>query len=340
MGRRFGAIFAQQGDETTRVASTRDPAPLFEVPKVVDELCTANVLTTEMMKGRPLSIVEGLSQNRRNEIATSLMSLCLSELFTHRLMQTDPNFSNFLYSPSSRRIQLIDFGATREYSHEFMDNWLRLLLAAVRGDEADCKRWSLKVGYLLTDDQGHCVESDAMVKAHVASMVLLGQPFRRQQGGELYDFVGHAAITDAIKSHIPVMLRERKTPPPKETYSLNRKLSGTFLLCARLHAKVDCNQVLGQIVEGYKFQDGSRVDTRDWTVSLPHSGQPVPSSSAQRPLASGPTGMRGMHTSSRILDQVKDIHKARTDKSSTQPGFVSVADRQGQGRPSRESECK
>jgi aarF domain-containing kinase len=36
-----------------------------------------------------------------------------------RFMNTDPNFSNFLYDPESDKIKLLDFGATREFSVEF-----------------------------------------------------------------------------------------------------------------------------------------------------------------------------------------------------------------------------
>lgn len=224
-------------------------------------------------------------------------------------MQTDPNFSNFLYSPRGRCIQLIDFGATREYSQEFMDDWLRLLLAAVRGDEEECKRWSLKVGYLLVDESGACLDSDQMVQSHIASMVLLGVPFR--SGGKVrYDFATHAALTDEIKSHIPHMLKERKTPPPKETYSLNRKLSGTFLLCARLKARVDCSGILRQVVDGYKFNDGSTAHfdaDRGWTI-LPSKQVQLPlrckSSSTQttETLISA-CASRGFHTSARRRDE-------------------------------------
>ena len=46
------------------------------------------------------------------------------------------------------QIELVDFGATREYSREFMDSWLRLLQAAASDDRDACIEWSLKLGYL------------------------------------------------------------------------------------------------------------------------------------------------------------------------------------------------
>jgi aarF domain-containing kinase len=65
-----------------------------------------------------------------------------------RTMQTDPNWTNFLWNPRTRQIELVDFGASREYSVEFIDNWFGLLDAAVSGDRQACIDWSLKLGYL------------------------------------------------------------------------------------------------------------------------------------------------------------------------------------------------
>ncbi|ELQ32474.1 hypothetical protein OOU_Y34scaffold01141g1, partial [Pyricularia oryzae Y34] len=124
MGRRFRAILHDSRE--------------FEVPKVVEGLCTSKVLTTEMMRGRPLSMASRYPQATRDRIAQSILNLSLSELFRFRLMQTDPNWSNFLYNERTGKIQLIDFGATREYSKEFMDNWLQMLQAAVASDYDSC----------------------------------------------------------------------------------------------------------------------------------------------------------------------------------------------------------
>ena len=82
------------------------------------------------------------------QIAARIIELCLRELFVFRAMQTDPNWTNFLWNPRTRRVELVDFGATREYTKEFIDNWLHLLSAAVAEDRDACVEWSLKLGYL------------------------------------------------------------------------------------------------------------------------------------------------------------------------------------------------
>jgi len=174
------------------------------------------------------------------------MALCMKELFQFRFMQTDPNWTNFLYDSKTGKVQLIDFGASREYSKDFMDNWFCILQAAINGDKEACVKYSKKVRYLIGG------ENEDMINAHVQSMILLGTPFRRTTS-QPFDFA-EQKVTDQIREFIPIMLRNRLTPPPKETYSLNRKLSGAFLLCSRLEAKVDCATIWDETAPMYSSQ--------------------------------------------------------------------------------------
>lgn len=88
-----------------------------------------------------------------------------------------------------------------------------------------------------------------MIDAHLQSLVLLGKPFSASTA-QPFDFASNRIPTD-IRELIPVMLQNRLTPPPRETYSLNRKLSGTILLCGRLRARVDCRSVWEEVVGDY-----------------------------------------------------------------------------------------
>ena len=72
----------------------------------------------------------------------------MKELFEFRMMQTDPNWSNFLWNEKTKQIELNDFGATRSYSREFIDKWMHLLQSAVAEDREACIHWSRALGYL------------------------------------------------------------------------------------------------------------------------------------------------------------------------------------------------
>lgn len=215
-----------------------DEADIFTVPTIYDEASGKQVLTMERMEGKAVTKVQDFVQGQKDWIGTQILRLCLREIMEFRYMQTDPNWTNFLYNRDSDRLELLDFGASREFPSKFIDLYIKNLAAASRKDRDACRELSIQLGYLT----GY--ESQAMLNAHIDSVMTLAEPFM-DSAPEIYDFRGQT-ITDRVKNLIPVMIRERLAPPPEETYSLHRKLSGAFLLCARLGSRVKCKEMFEQ----------------------------------------------------------------------------------------------
>ncbi|KAF3906817.1 hypothetical protein AA313_de0201351 [Arthrobotrys entomopaga] len=224
------------------ITTSPSESKIFTVPKVIPEASGPEVLTMEFMSGEPVTRLPNLSQQERDWLGTHILRLCLLEIVRWNFMQTDPNWSNFLYNPSTdlKKIELLDFGASREFPREFIDSYVGVLKAAAVGDAPTIRELSIKLGYLTG------LESQAMLEAHILSIVTLAEPFRRDAPA-VYDF-GAQTVTDRVKALIPVMVRERLRPPPEETYSLHRKLSGAFLLCARLGSRVQAREMFEEVV--------------------------------------------------------------------------------------------
>jgi aarF domain-containing kinase len=216
---------------------------VFLVPKVYTELTTKNILVAEYVEGLPFDKCENLNQEENNYIGYNMLRLCLQELFEFKYMQTDPNWSNFLYNSNTNKIYLLDFGATKDFSALFVDKYIRIIRGAANGDSDQIVKHSIDLGFLT----GY--ETKAMKKAHSDAVLILGEAFQRN---EIFDF-GRQDTTKRINNLIPVMLRERLTPPPEETYSLHRKMSGAFLLCAKLKSKINVYSLFDNIWNNYKF---------------------------------------------------------------------------------------
>jgi aarF domain-containing kinase len=228
-----------------------DETDIFTVPEVIQEASGKEVLTTTMMHGVAVTKLPNLTQSQRDWIGTHILRLCFREITEFRFMQTDPNWTNFLYNPdattpssSEGKIELLDFGASREYPVAFIDPYVRTLAAASRGDRETVARLSIELGYLT----GH--ESPQMREAHVNSVMTLAEPFS-QSAPDVFDFRGQT-VTDRVRSQIPLMLRERLAPPPEETYSLHRKLSGAFLLCAKLGSRIRCREMFENAISQFE----------------------------------------------------------------------------------------
>lgn len=106
------------------ILSSGDEMAAFAVPKVHSALTSPRVLTAEWMNGEPLTKATEYPQELRDwvslwphrrhvssgadlraQIGTSMLRLCLHELFSYSLMQTDPNWSNFLYDRQRRQVR-------------------------------------------------------------------------------------------------------------------------------------------------------------------------------------------------------------------------------------------
>lgn len=168
-----------------------------------------------------------------------MLKLCLRELFELRCMQTDPNWSNFLYDANTKTIMLIDFGSTRFYSDDFIEKYRDVIIAAANDDKERVLSLSRDMGFLT----GY--ESKQMEQAHVNAVMILGEMFRHQ--GE-FNF-GQQKTTQELSSLIPTMIAHRLCPPPEEIYSIHRKLIGVFLLCARLSMSMDCRPIFNEIIK-------------------------------------------------------------------------------------------
>jgi predicted unusual protein kinase regulating ubiquinone biosynthesis (AarF/ABC1/UbiB family) len=208
------------------------------VPGVHDDLTTRRILAMDRLRGVPIEdlAAPGTRQERRDAAGRILEELVFRELFEFRFMQTDPNFANYLLEPETDRILLLDFGSAREFPPEFSERYRRICRSVVAGDREAALRAAVEIGYL---DAGERADRAGGV---VDLIFLVCEPLRKRG---VYDFGRSHLAVRARDAGLDLMLRRGFLhAPPPETIFLHRKLVGSFLLCARIHARVDAHALI------------------------------------------------------------------------------------------------
>ena len=205
--------------------------PEFVVPSLDLEFTTASTLAMTYVAGNQIESLETAGSDERDRVTALIFDLVLDELLRFGLMQTDPNFANYRYQHDTGRIVLLDFGATRAVLPETAQAYRRLLSAGLSGDREAVRTAALEAGFigpaLVTR---HRTQLDRMIDVVLAEAERAG-PF---------DFADRRFL-GVIREQVATLGMDRAAwhIPPADTLFVQRKISGTALLAARLGAHVD-----------------------------------------------------------------------------------------------------
>jgi predicted unusual protein kinase regulating ubiquinone biosynthesis (AarF/ABC1/UbiB family) len=236
------ADYQMEAANLRRFAIALKDTPEFMVPDVDEDFTRKNILAMDFLEGEPIESLKGTTQAVRDQIVVLLLELLFRELFEFGMIQTDPNFANYLYNPSTRQLGLLDFGATRYYPASVTEGYRGLLDAALRADRAAMSENAEAIGYFRKDI--HKRQRTAVIEL----FVLATEPARTR--GQ-YDF-GASDLAARIRDAGMALSFDQGYwhTPPADAVFLHRKLGGLYLLAACLRAKVDVRVIL----ERYLYQ--------------------------------------------------------------------------------------
>ncbi|MCY7338479.1 MAG: AarF/ABC1/UbiB kinase family protein [Sphingomonas bacterium] len=225
------ADYGREGAQMTLFGKLLADNPNVIVPQLDEEFTTTSVLAMSFVEGQPIESLVAAPQATRDAVMTTLIMLVLRELFEFGVMQTDPNFANYRFQAETGRLVLLDFGAARTVGGETARAYRRLLQAGLDEDRAGVREAAVAAGFLGTGAvDGHGERVNRMIDIVLGEMHRPG-PFdfgdRRFVGG--LRELGTTIAADKAAWHVP----------PADILFVQRKISGTALLAARLEARVD-----------------------------------------------------------------------------------------------------
>lgn len=210
----------------------------FQVPEVIDEISTARILAMSYEPGLALRawIATKPPMVQRESLAHAILDLYFYEFFAWGLVQTDPNWANFLVRSTDTQacLVLLDFGATRRYSKEFIRDYIQLLNLASEGDSIALKNHAIQFG--LIDER----ESSAAFSAFEQMLKTAIQPFFAAQSGHIkFDFSSTEHGLNSHKAASALADELIYSPPPYSLIFLHRKLAGVYSVLKSLEVKLD-----------------------------------------------------------------------------------------------------
>ena len=244
--------YPREADFTERMAGLVERSQAtnvsYHVPRLHREYCTDRVLAMEYIQG--FSVVEPdvvrLSLERRNSLAKGMLELFFLELYDWGLLQTDPNFGNYLLRLEDRRkkvahdeLVLLDFGSVLDCSDEFLFHLRNTIEAGLQQDVPRLIDGLIGLGCLREDasDAGRKLFADFCLHlleplrppAHLPREYLNAKGEYCWAQSRLMRRVGKQAALSATSRHF--------TTPSRDFALIARKLSGVFNFIAALEAE-------------------------------------------------------------------------------------------------------
>lgn len=231
------AEFQTEFAEKVKILSQQGPVR-YRVPQVIPALSSKKVLAMSYEKGQTLRqwLNSKPSSEDRKSVAIAVLDLYFQEFFNWGLVQTDPNWGNFLIHKNQDHLEicLLDFGASRRYSPEFIEKYISLLEFASQGQKAELRELAIGMGLIdPRESQAAFVAFDNMLKTAIKPF------FADQQGRNLFDF-SSAIHTQESQETVRALSRELiYSPPPYSIVFLHRKLGGVYSILKSLNVQLD-----------------------------------------------------------------------------------------------------
>jgi predicted unusual protein kinase regulating ubiquinone biosynthesis (AarF/ABC1/UbiB family) len=244
IGDRVAALVAERRDELAARGIH------YHVPLRYPRYCGDRVLALEYVDGHLVGDPEvaALPQARRDALGRAMLELFFIELYDWGLLQTDPNFGNFLLRRHQGRDELVllDFGSALECDGDFLHNLGMAIAAGQRQDRAALVQSLVGLGCLADDspDFARRTFSDFCLQLlePLRPPAELPREYLNQRGeycwgrSRLMQRVGRQAASSAATRHFAT--------PPRQFAMIARKLTGVFTFIAVLDAQFNGHDIV------------------------------------------------------------------------------------------------
>jgi predicted unusual protein kinase regulating ubiquinone biosynthesis (AarF/ABC1/UbiB family) len=204
----------------------------YYIPEVIQDLSNDKIICMEFVEGQNLKefIQTEKDSDRKRIIAQALLELFIIEFFSLGLVQTDPNFANYLVKENNQ-IVLLDFGATKEFSKDFQTLYFNLLNSAYQKDLKNILIYGEKLGLVDRKDNFEAIKLFENFLIDVLS-------FFRKENNPM-DFSNENITSRLLENGWKLFQAQKISRPDSNLVFLHRKLGGLFSVLKESKIQMD-----------------------------------------------------------------------------------------------------
>ena len=229
--------YVREAENQRRFAAHFDGHPTARVPKIIDELSTARVLTSELAGGARFGEMLHWSQEEKDLAAETIYRFTFRSLYELRAFNGDPHPGNYLFEPGGR-VTFLDFGLVKYFTPGELDPLIQMIESLCLRDDPE--------GFRLAMEEADFLEPGAPIPTEdvVAHMSLFYDSIRER---------GPRAMTSAYSSAVARRYMDFKSPLaayakiPRPYVIVQRINLGLFAILGEMHATADWRGISEEI---------------------------------------------------------------------------------------------
>jgi predicted unusual protein kinase regulating ubiquinone biosynthesis (AarF/ABC1/UbiB family) len=229
--------YRQEAENQRLVAAYYDGHPTIIVPKIVDELSTRRVVTSELADGARFAELAEWSQEERDLAAETIYRFTFRSLYDVHAFNGDPHPGNYLFHGGGR-VTFLDFGLVKNFSVPELQPLVHMVKDLCVDNDPEAFRHSMEeAGFLVPD-------APLSTEVIVDHMAVFYETVRRP---------GTLTITEDYASTVVRRFFDLRSPVaayasiPRSYVILQRINLGRFALLGQLTATADWRGIAEEI---------------------------------------------------------------------------------------------
>jgi predicted unusual protein kinase regulating ubiquinone biosynthesis (AarF/ABC1/UbiB family) len=229
--------YLREADSQRQFAAYFDGHPTITVPRIIDELSTARVITSELSTGARYSEMLGWSQEEKDLAAETMYRFTFRSLYGLRAFNGDPHPGNYLFEPGGQ-VTFLDFGLVKHFTPAEIEPLAQMIRSlCLENDPEGFRRAMENAGFL---DPGAPISTDEIVEHMSLFYDSIRTPGRKTMTGEYASAVARRYVD--FKSPLAAYAKI-----PRSYVIIQRINLGVFSILGEMHATADWRAISEEI---------------------------------------------------------------------------------------------